>query len=67
MDMPEKESLLNGVKVLKELGAVEETGRISAKGKEMAELPMDPVYSSVLFEAVQRNVGNYIVISFVYF
>ena len=59
MDMPEMESLENGVKILKELGALEETGGISAKGKEMAELPMDPIYSSVLFEAVQRNVGMY--------
>ena len=26
-------------------------------GRDMAELPMDPIYSSLLFESVKRNLG----------
>ncbi|GAA5834456.1 hypothetical protein JCM11251_007013 [Rhodosporidiobolus azoricus] len=48
MDRPDKESIVFALVTLRGLEAVDAKGRITALGRQMAALPLDPVYARVL-------------------
>ena len=55
LDKPEPKAINDGLKVLEELGAINENGELNKTGKIMAELPVDPRYARILLEASAKN------------
>ncbi|MDG2091347.1 MAG: ATP-dependent RNA helicase HrpA [Gammaproteobacteria bacterium] len=55
LDKPESKAINDGLKVLEELGAINEDGALNKTGKLMAELPVDPRYARMLLEASTKN------------
>ncbi|OLY85093.1 putative ATP-dependent RNA helicase DHX33 [Smittium mucronatum] len=53
MDPPSKSSLKNALLELYSLEALDDTGKLSELGKWMAEFPLDPAYSKVLYESIK--------------
>jgi len=56
IDPPEPSLIRDGLNQLKELGLVNESGRLSADGHRAARLPLDPRIARVLMTAEQRHV-----------
>ncbi|GAA5855522.1 hypothetical protein JCM9279_006036 [Rhodotorula babjevae] len=48
MDKPDKDSILFALMTLHGLDALDKQGRITSVGRQMAQLPLDPVYARVL-------------------
>ncbi|MHC1727935.1 MAG: ATP-dependent RNA helicase HrpA [Syntrophobacteraceae bacterium] len=55
LDPPSPAAVKDGFGVLRELGAVDEHQKLTAIGKMMARLPLDPRISRMLLEARQEN------------
>jgi ATP-dependent helicase HrpA len=55
IELPEARAVRDGFKLLEELQAVSEAGKLLAYGREMAAFPVDPRLARVLLEAAQRN------------
>ncbi len=55
LDPPSPAAIKDGFGVLRELGAVDEHHHLSAIGKTMARLPLDPRISRMLIEARREN------------
>ncbi|BGP51912.1 Salivary acidic proline-rich phosphoprotein 1/2 [Rhodotorula kratochvilovae] len=51
MDRPDKESILFALMTLHGLDALDKQGRITKLGRQMAQLPLDPVYARVLLSS----------------
>jgi len=55
IEAPESRAVRDGFKLLEELQAVDEQGRLLPLGRDMARLPLDPRLARVLLEAGQRH------------
>jgi len=55
LDAPDRRQLTDGWQLLRELGAVDDDGRLSRTGRRMARLPLDPRSARILVEAAQEN------------
>jgi ATP-dependent helicase HrpA len=65
IDPPAARAIRDGYDLLHELGAIDATGnklRLSARGKIMAKLPLDPRISRIIIEAREHNCLQEIVI-----
>lgn len=51
MDRPSRASLIRALEELYALGAINDQGQLSDVGKQMAEFPLDPMYSKVLIQS----------------
>ncbi|CAO3700631.1 unnamed protein product [Rhizopus stolonifer] len=51
MDRPSRASLVRALEELYALGAINDQGQLSELGKQMAEFPLDPMYSKVLIQS----------------
>ncbi|KAG1220422.1 hypothetical protein G6F35_006721 [Rhizopus arrhizus] len=51
MDRPSRASLIRALEELYALGAINDQGQLSDAGKQMAEFPLDPMYSKVLIQS----------------
>ncbi|KND02764.1 ATP-dependent helicase HrpA [Spizellomyces punctatus DAOM BR117] len=51
MDRPSRDSIIRALEQLYALGALNDDGRLSSLGRQMAELPLDPVYSKILIQS----------------
>jgi ATP-dependent helicase HrpA len=54
IDPPSVNSIRDGYKVLRELGALTTTGTLTEKGRIMAGLPLDPCISRIIIEAAEN-------------
>lgn len=54
IDPPSSESLISSLEQLYALGALNSEGDITTRGRTMAELPLDPMYSAAII-ASNRN------------
>ncbi|KAJ3027678.1 putative ATP-dependent RNA helicase dhr2, partial [Rhizophlyctis rosea] len=62
MDRPERAAFVRALEQLYALGALDDTGRLSPLGKQMALFPLDPPYSKVLisskkYKCTQEAIG----------
>jgi pre-mRNA-splicing factor ATP-dependent RNA helicase DHX38/PRP16 len=57
MDSPPKENVVNSMYQLWMLGALDNTGELTAIGRSMAEFPLEPSMSRVLLEAERLECG----------
>ncbi|MES2624195.1 MAG: ATP-dependent RNA helicase HrpA [Pseudomonadota bacterium] len=55
IEVPEARAVRDGFKLLEELQAVNDEGKLLPCGREMAAFPVDPRLARVLLEAAQRN------------
>ncbi|OMJ12419.1 putative ATP-dependent RNA helicase DHX33 [Smittium culicis] len=55
MDPPSKSALKNALLELYSLEALDDSGKLTDLGKWMAEFPLDPVYSKVLYESIKHK------------
>ncbi len=55
VDPPSPRAVRDGVATLKELGALDRSGRLTRQGRTMARLPLDPRISRMLLEAARRG------------
>jgi ATP-dependent helicase HrpA len=55
IDAPSKRAISDGYQLLQELGAVDEVNELTALGKELARLPLDPRVGRMLIEARSRS------------
>jgi len=55
LDKPDRRSVNDGLKLLQELGALDEQRRITSTGRLLAALPVDPRLGRMLIEAESRN------------
>jgi len=53
MDRPSRTSLARALEQLYSLGAIDDKGTLTQEGKQMAEFPLDPVFSKVLIQSQQ--------------
>jgi ATP-dependent helicase HrpA len=51
IDPPDRRSVKDGVDLLRELGALQESGRLSPVGRRLAQLPVDPRLARMIVEA----------------
>ncbi|HZA84169.1 MAG TPA: ATP-dependent RNA helicase HrpA, partial [Actinomycetes bacterium] len=51
IDPPDRRSVKDGVDLLQELGAVQESGRLTPVGRRLAKLPVDPRLARMIVEA----------------
>ncbi|KAI8053529.1 P-loop containing nucleoside triphosphate hydrolase protein [Syncephalis plumigaleata] len=51
LDRPSREGLMRALEQLFALGALNDNGTLNDVGRRMAELPLDPTYAKVLFQA----------------
>ena len=56
IDMPTGRAIADGTQLLQELGAVDDVGRLTATGQQLARLPIDPRIARMVLEASQRGV-----------
>ncbi|MDR4506845.1 MAG: ATP-dependent RNA helicase HrpA [Candidatus Brocadiaceae bacterium] len=56
IDSPSSAAIRSGIKLLKELGALDEANEITSLGREMAHLPIEPRTARMLLAAKQENV-----------
>lgn len=55
LDKPESKAINDGMKVLQEIAALDQEGRLTKAGRLMARLPVDPRLARMLLEASTRN------------
>ena len=55
LDAPSGRAIADGFALLAELGAVDDAGQLSALGRELSRLPLDPRVGRMLLEARQRG------------
>jgi pre-mRNA-splicing factor ATP-dependent RNA helicase DHX16 len=55
MDRPPRESLVQALEHLYALDALDDKGHLTSIGEQMAELPLDPVFSKVLLASKVRS------------
>lgn len=55
IDPPSLNSIRDGYRVLRELGALTADGALTGKGKIMASLPLDPCISRIIIEAAENG------------
>ncbi len=55
VDMPDSRFIKDGFTLLKELNAVSEKGRLTATGRQLAKLPVDPRLARMLLEAEKQK------------
>ena len=55
LDQPEPAALLDGWRLLQELGAVDEERKLTPAGKQMARLPLDPRSSCILLRSKEEK------------
>jgi len=55
LDPPDSRAIRDGFRLLEELEAVDAKGNLTAKGRDMARLPLDPRLGRALLEAGQRH------------
>ena len=55
LDPPYKNTINEGYRLLTELGAIDEGKRLTAHGKIMADLPIDPCIARIIIEAKENN------------
>lgn len=51
LDQPDARLIKDGYQLLEELGALDERGRISKIGRQLAKIPLDPKFGRILIEA----------------
>lgn len=56
VDPPESAQIRAGIRSLRELGAIDERKRLTAIGREMASLPLDPRTARMVLQAEAENV-----------
>lgn len=61
LEHPGKEAIISGLKELYELGALNEQGRVTDRGRKMALLPLAPHLSNVLIHAQETQVLPYVI------
>ena len=55
IDRPEGSMVREGYKLLEELGAVTNKGKLTSLGRKMARLPIDPKLARIILEAADNN------------
>lgn len=55
LDKPKAENMKSSIQLLKSLKAIDEDEGLTAHGKEMAELPLDPVFSHFLINSLNYD------------
>jgi ATP-dependent helicase HrpA len=55
IEAPSKRAITDGYQLLAELGAVDEANELTAIGKELSRLPLDPRVGRMILEARHRN------------
>ena len=55
IDKPENKAINDGLKLLQEIGAVNQDNQLSKAGRLMARLPVDPRFARMLLDAGSRN------------
>ena len=55
LDPPDKRSVRDGVQLLQELGGFDENGAITALGRRLAQLPLDPRIGRMILQADAEN------------
>lgn len=55
LDAPDRRQLSDGWQLLRELGAVDDEGRLTRTGRRMARLPLDPRSARILVEAASEH------------
>ncbi len=55
LDPPDRRSIRDGVTLLQELGAFDAAGAITATGRRLAQLPVDPRIGRMILQADQEN------------
>lgn len=55
IDPPFKNAVKEGFRLLRELGAVDNSMRLTKRGRVMAELPIDPCIARIIIEAKENN------------
>ncbi|MDR4496635.1 MAG: ATP-dependent RNA helicase HrpA [Candidatus Scalindua sp.] len=55
IDPPSSSAIKSGIKVLKELGALDDAHELTSLGREMAQLPIEPRTARMLLAAKQEN------------
>ncbi|HEV7166512.1 MAG TPA: ATP-dependent RNA helicase HrpA [Micrococcaceae bacterium] len=62
VEPPESRAISDGVTLLRELGAVGPQGAITAVGRQLAQLPVDPRLGRMIIEAGQRGCAREVMI-----
>ncbi|WP_019483125.1 ATP-dependent RNA helicase HrpA [Arthrobacter sp. TB 23] len=62
VEPPDSKAINDGVTLLKELGALEASGGISAVGRKLAQLPVDPRLGRMIVEAGQRGCAKEVMV-----
>ena len=55
IDPPYQSAVKEGYQLLRELGAINDHGQLTARGRIMADLPIDPCISRIIIEAKDNN------------
>ncbi|MCA3631135.1 MAG: ATP-dependent helicase HrpB [Methylobacterium sp.] len=55
LDPPPKTALREATKLLTELGALDEAGRLTLRGRHLRELPLEPRLSALVLESARRG------------
>ena len=55
LDPPFKNAIREGYRMLRELGAIDDTMRLTKRGRIMADLPIDPCIARIIIEAKENN------------
>jgi len=55
LDPPYKNAIREGYRLLRELGALDEKMQLTARGRIMADLPIDPCIARIIIEAKENN------------
>ena len=56
IDPPEPKMVRDGEKALHEIGALDDKGRLTPLGRQVARLPVDPHFARMILEGVRNNV-----------
>jgi len=63
MEQPDGRQIRSGLKTLEELGALNEQGKLTAIGRDLARLPVDPRLGRMLLASIkQQNVDDVLII-----
>jgi len=55
IERPDKRSITDGYKLLHELGAVDDSNRLTPVGKQLAKIPVDPKLGRMIITAMKEN------------
>ncbi|GAA5870668.1 hypothetical protein JCM8547_005025 [Rhodosporidiobolus lusitaniae] len=61
MDRPDKDAISEALLTLRGLEALDKNGKITSLGRQMAQLPLDPIYARVLLASFAEGCPNEIV------